>query len=390
MKKIIFMPKLLIAYLWYLITGPFIRGNIALVSEKPDEARDNGFYFFRYSMENNNVGKIYYIIEKGSPDYSKIEIYKKNVIFLNSLKHYYYYFLSNRMITSQSYPYPISKKLCKKYFPCRSKKLFWLQHGVTKDYDIVMDYSNSDNVSFCSCSSAKEQDFFVNRFHYPRNVACNTGFCRFDGLVSETDDTCPQILIMPTFRRWLTPANYKNPTEVEIEKFKKSAYFNFYMELLNSDKVIDLLERNNANVIFYLHYAFQPYADLFFSKSNRIQIAKKNVNDVQQLMKKSDLMITDFSSVAFDFAYMNKPLIYAHFDYEEYREYHYGEGYFSYVKDGFGLVTYNQQETIKEIETIFENNFKVDNMYVARTNAFFDLRDMNNCKRNFEKVFKDN
>lgn len=48
-------------------------------------------------------------------------------------------------------------------------------------------------------------------------------------------------------------------------------------------------------------------------------------------------MVTDYSSVAFDFAYMKKSLVYAQFDREAFFEGQtYDEGYFNYETDGFG------------------------------------------------------
>lgn len=387
LHKLYMLPKLVLAYIVYLLTCCFDQRSIVLVSEKLDEARDNGFYFFRYIKDNTDEKNVYYIIKKDSKDYSKIDIYKKDIIFLDSFKHYYYFFLCDKMVSSQAYAYPISKKLCQKVFRYRTKKLYWLQHGVTKDYDRERDYSQQGNVKLCCCASKREQYIFINEFHYPPTIAVNTGFCRFDGLRDTSDRNNPQILIMPTFRKWLTPKLYDYPTENEISRFVNSSYFKFYDGLLRSERLLKLLENNNIHVLFYLHYAFQPYAELF--KGNKcVTIARKNDYDVQALMKESNFLITDFSSVAFDFAYMDKPLCYAHFDYEEYRLKHYGEGYFSYTNDGFGPVVTSIEEIINLLEDSCRNNFNVDRKYRDRTNAFFDRRDTENCKRVADIVFE--
>ena len=53
------------------------------------------------------------------------------------------------------------------------------------------------------------------------------------------------------------------------------------------------------------------------------------------------------SSVAFDFAYLGKPVIYAQFDKEEFYEKHdYKAGYFNYERDGFGEVVYDLESTV--------------------------------------------
>ena len=45
------------------------------------------------------------------------------------------------------------------------------------------------------------------------------------------------------------------------------------------------------------------------------------------------MLITDYSSIFFDFGYLNKPVIYSHFDYNEYRANHFRKGYFDYIKN---------------------------------------------------------
>lgn len=97
------------------------------------------------------------------------------------------------------------------------------------------------------------------------------------------------------------------------------------------------------------------------------------------------MLITDYSSVAFDFAYMNKPLIYYHFDYRKYRKNQHPEGYFKYEKDGFGPVVKTKESLYKYIDEIIDD-FKNTKKYEERVKQFFDLRDKNNCKRIYEKI----
>ena len=54
MNKFLKMPKLLAAYILYLFTFDKKDKRIILVSEKKDEARDNGYYFFKYAMQRQN------------------------------------------------------------------------------------------------------------------------------------------------------------------------------------------------------------------------------------------------------------------------------------------------------------------------------------------------
>ena len=66
--------------------------NIWLISERHNQARDNGYCFYKYLREYKPECKAFYIIDKKSKDYKKIEKYK-NVIQYDSWKHYFYYCL---------------------------------------------------------------------------------------------------------------------------------------------------------------------------------------------------------------------------------------------------------------------------------------------------------
>ena len=120
-------------------------------------------------------------------------------------------------------------------------------------------------------------------------------------------------------------------------------------------------------------------------RSDNVIIASKSEYDVQTLLKESLLLITDYSSVFFDFAYMHKPLIYYQFDRQAFRRNHYREGYFSY-DDGFGPVAFDDESLIGYVEECCRNKFKMMSTYEEKADSFFLLRDSENCKRVFDSV----
>ena len=107
---------------------------------------------------------------------------------------------------------------------------------------------------------------------------------------------------------------------------------------------------------------------------------------MQNLLIKSDVLITDFSSVFFDYGYMEKPMIFYQFDKESFRQQHYEEGYFDYDRDGFGEILYDENDVIDELDRILENGCVLDDKYRKRIDKFFTLRDENNSQRNFEAI----
>ena len=361
-----------------------------LIAEKENEARDNGYHFFKYMCNIKSDYIPVYVIRKKSADLKKVANLGK-VIKYNSFYHYYIYISAYACIGSQTIPYPGSKKLCMTFFKLkREKQIFvWLQHGITKD-NLPYKNMSKENTKYdlVTCSSKREQELFINNYGYSNNEAMILGLCRFDNLPLQQKEPSKIILIMPTFRSWLSPKDVlKGATYKENNKFLESDFFLTFSSLFKNIKFLDILKKYNYKVVFYLHYALQSYTKNFeYLFNNKIIIADKEHYDVQKLLIDSDILITDFSSVFFDFAFMKKPLIYFQFDQEKYREYHYKDGYFSYQNDGFGKVVRSIDDLVNEVSNLIECG--LDSKYLNRIYSFFEYLDHNNCQRTYNSILE--
>jgi CDP-glycerol glycerophosphotransferase (TagB/SpsB family) len=228
----------------------------------------------------------------------------------------------------------------------------------------------------------QEYDYVVQEFGYPDGYVKKLGLCRFDNLHGMNKPK-RQILIMPTWRSWIAPPSNRRGVYKNIESLKTSDYCIRWNNLIHNQKISDLLARENIQVVFYQHNNMQKFRGLFTSNNPNLIVADDESFDVQKLLIESAYLITDYSSVAMDFAYMKKPLSYYQFDEEEFREKHYSEGYFSYEKDGFGPVMYKEEQMVAEIERIINTGFDNDDLYLSRHKEFFDIYDDRNCERNF-------
>ena len=110
--------------------------------------------------------------------------------------------------------------------------------------------------------------------------------------------------------------------------------------------------------------------------------------DYQELLLEGSLLITDYSSIFFDFGFLRKPVIYTHFDYEEYRNTHYKKGYFNYYLDGFGPICKDINCTVNEIIFELENNCLLRKKFLLRINKFFKFSDENSSERIFHEIIK--
>ena len=205
------------------------------------------------------------------------------------------------------------------------------------------------------------------------------GFSRFDQLIDvEIDKSI--ILVMPTWRNWLARESSDNKNL----DFNNTVYFQKWNELLNSKELGDLLDKFDKRILFYPHRNMQKYLSYFSTSSQRIEIADWREYDIQDVLKKAALMVTDYSSVFFDFAYMLKPVIFYQFDEEEFRARQYSEGYLDYHKTNLGLWTdsldgvldYLKKSLNENIPQTKEEDIKED----------FPVRDNNNSRRIYEAI----
>ncbi len=366
-----------------------LKKEIWLISEKRGEARDNGHHLFIYIRKYHPEINAYYVITADSPDISKLQPYG-NLIEHDSKEHMLYYLAAKYSINSQTcgaYPFEMIPQFFKltSIFRKPNQKCVFLQHGIIKDAmpDKKLFYKTGILDLFIS-STKREKEFIIEQYGYPEDYVPETGLCRFDMLNNPENERERTVLVMPTWRSWL---QVRTGSSEEKQLFLESEYCQTYVSLLKSPKLKELLERYDFKLVFYPHYGMQKYIDCFADcKAERVVIAAKEENDVQDLLIRSSVLITDYSSVFFDFAYMGKPLLYYQFDEERYYEGHYQQGYFSYRKDGFGKVLTAQTDILAELEAILEKGCATEPEFIRRREEFFDLLDNKNCERNFKAI----
>ncbi|MEG1311455.1 MAG: CDP-glycerol glycerophosphotransferase family protein [Romboutsia sp.] len=359
--------------------------DVWLISERRDEAEDNGYHLFKYIRENHSEEKVFYVIDKKSESYKKIKKYR-NIVNHNSIEHYIYYFLADKHISAfQFFGVPETVWLWKleEKGLIKKKKVF-LQHGITKE-DLPFLKFNQTNYRLFICGAKKEYEYIKKKFGYPDKNLKYTGFARFDNLHEYKEKK--QILLMPTWRSWLGMDNADNDAENEKIKFTNSEYFKIYSSLINNNILYELLKKEEFELIFYPHPEMQRFIKCFNSDNNIIKVANRKRTNLQELIKESQIIITDYSSIAFDGAYMGKKLIYYQFDSNEYYKDHFTKGYFDCERDGFGDVVKSEKNLIKNIKK-YIISVGIEEKYIERSKQFFPLHDMFNCKRNYDEIKK--
>ena len=125
-----------------------------------------------------------------------------------------------------------------------------------------------------------------------------------------------------------------------------------------------------------------------FDLNDFIEIETKNIN-YQKEFCENKLLVTDYSSVFFDFAYLKKPVIYYQADRDSFYEGQvYQQGYFDYNKMAFGPCLTDHDEFIDNLIKIINNDCKIEKKYLNRIEKTFKFNDDKNCERIYNEIVK--
>ena len=267
------------------------------------------------------------------------------------------------------------------------QKRVFLQHGITKDD--LSDWLNKYNKNlslFITAAQPEYKSIIQGKYFYDSSVVKLTGFPRYDRLQNVREKI---ITIMPTWRNYLVNKSNKLDTKDGIkrydESFKETIFFQFYDNLLNNKKFLLKAKELGYQIQFMPHPNLISYID-WFHHNDAVTFCSIHTK-YREIFNHSSLILTDYSSVAFDFAYLRKPVVYCQFDKDIFFTHHtYTKGYFNYERDGFGEVTYDLNSLVDCLIDYMENDCQLKNKYKQRIDDFFAYNDKKNCERVYEVI----
>lgn len=212
-----------------------------------------------------------------------------------------------------------------------------------------------------------------------KDIILEEGYPRNDFLFNFTENDVKQIkeklkiqdngkkilLYAPTYRdnQHSTEVGYTYKTEVDFEKLK---------EKLSKEYIILF----RAHWLVAQNFDFENYKDFIIDVSN--------YDDINELYVISDILITDYSSVFFDYANLKRPIIFYMYDLKDYRDDI--RGFYLDINELPGKILEKENDLIKEIKSL-EKNFEYNEKYKKFNKKFNYLDDGESSKRVIEKIF---
>lgn len=382
--------RALFGRLAYWVTRPIYRKKkIWMFFDKIYKGGDSSEYLFRYSSKMDDGITKYYLIDKNATDYKRIKADGFKPLVRGSLKHRLVFFNAQMMIVSNSTVFAFNdltmqgssyfRDICDFHVVC-------VQHGLSVQKIAIAQNRLRDNTRLYFCASPVEiENLSRPVYDYVGYDALKlTGVPRYDGL---KNDDKKQIMISPTWRMQSAMLVSKNEGVARDynEHFKDTSYFKVFNSLINDKRLLDAADKYGYRIKFVLHPIVSPQVD-DFDKNDRVDIIPA-IGDMsyEKMFCESSLMVTDFSGIQFDFAYMRKPLVYLHHnDIPQ----HYEEGAYHYDTMAFGEIVHTNDELIDKLTEYMSTGCVMKDKYRKRADDFYAFDDHNNCKRIYTEMIK--
>ena len=358
----------------YWLTRPKFRNRrIWLYYDKLNDAGDNAEYAFRYAYDQDDGIEKYYFQNEGTRDYKRLSAAGYKLLKRGSMEAVLLALNSEALYMTHLPPFKktgISWQQLQYLKGLINTKIIRLYHGFAGtrqgNYTQI-----KDDVICVVVGSTWERDFYLQpEYGYTEDMITPSGMPRYDELV---DKSKKQIMFAPTWTPALRDAG---------KNFKYTSYFETYSKILADERLQDTARRNGYKLAMFLHPMLARHTDEF--ETNDVVVAYNSLKDSNYvtMMSESNLMVTDYSSVHFDFAYMRKPVIY----YQDPRLTPWREHSFKYEEWGFGEVCYTPEDLIDILCRYIENDCQMGEEYRKRADSFYLHDDGFASKRLYEDV----
>ena len=361
-----------------------------------NQFNDNTAYLFKYVLCNQSNVKAVWLTKnrqiikvlrkKGYPIYHK-----------NSIKGFWYG--SRAGVTFINCGYDDVNKYC-----IRGSLIIQLWHGIPlkkiKNDDIINEnYQRppiitlirniilkllpflNERYDLIISAGSKVTDRFESAFNINRSNIVETGYPRMDIILSEKsayyknqlynyhDDTIEKIFLYAPTHRGEGTGKHDMSLHLNFEKFNR------------------FLQKYKSVMLIKMHYyELDKISFNFANEHSHIHLLKnQETNDINRILHHIDVLITDYSSVFYDFLVLNRPILFAPFDLDEYQQID-RELYEDYTSATPGPICQNWNEIQIQLEKYFSGGDTYQTERKEIFNKYFKYSDSHNSERIVDTV----
>lgn len=367
------------AWAAWLLAKFWPKNNLIYLFEKECSKYEESASVLYEKLIDAGYDNVCYIVNEGNPAIQNLdEKYRKNLIYKDTFGHLLRFFKSKVFISSETMAHAMQLRASDKRIAQKTDSenisYVFLQHGVmymvSLNADLRVSFREKDiDLYRVVVSSQLEADHFIELAGFQPEELYITGLATFDKSVK--DDDADRIVIMPTWRRW--------ETNQARENFIETKYFRMIERMFNA-----VPEGLKDKVIILPHPLMQ---DAMNKTENSLSgyLASESHNDT---LKRCSLLITDYSSIAYDAYYRGSNVVFYWEEKDEcMRNYGAETKLMIDEESAFGDVCYNEEQLSASIERWY--NRPQEENYLDRYRKIVTFHDGNNTKRIMDHLKKD-
>jgi hypothetical protein len=354
-----------------------------VLMDRIHDAGDSGEILFKHLREHHPDINAWFVLEKSSSDFERLrkEGYADRLV-PHGTRQWRMLMANCEHLLSSHADAPIMNPPRIVSFTEPQWRFTFLQHGVIKD-DLSR-WLNYKKIDLFVTSTIPEHDSIAGdhtAYPFTTKETILTGLPRFDRL-RQIGDRFPVedrdlVLLTPTWRQWLVQDLAEGSQERHLgSAVLDSQFVREWVGLLHDPDLKTACDRAGVQLGFLPHPNLQkllPQLDI----PSHVATLTYDGTDVQELFARARVLVTDYSSIAFNAAYLERPVVYFQFDAAEVLSgAHVGNpGYFDYVRDGFGPVERERGATVEAIASALADGGRSTPADQARVDATFPHRD---------------
>lgn len=351
------------------------------------DANDSAEILYRWVKQNRPEINSWFVLRRGSVDWVRLEKEGFRLVEYGSARFAALMMAAEHVASSHADRF-ITDPLPRR-FGRRPWNFTFLQHGVIKGD--ISGWLNSKRIATFVTSTEDEYDFIAgpSPFRFGPKEVRLTGLPRFDALLAQdaavSEDERDIVLVMPTWRDYLVGKMMSSSRDREgVQEFGDTTYARAVQGLLTSDTLRSAVTTRGMRVVFMPHPNMRVYLDRF-EVPDFVEIVSYDDVDVREMIARARVLVTDYSSVAFNMAYVQRPVVYFQFDRDEYYAGHTERpAYFTYETHGFGPIVETADDAARAVEEALSG--AVDAVFLERMRRTFPVRDGQNSRRVFDAM----
>jgi hypothetical protein len=358
--------------LYATILNSKVTPKYKLFAERASLACDNAYELFKHSLKRDS--NCYYITSKEVIDRENDPFIKKHLVQANSNKHKELFLNAKSLFCSFGFMGIAFTGLKDIHFNALSYNLYLIWHGISAGDKNSAEISaiNTHSCHAVMASSPHEVENFKKLGH--KNVVL-TGYPRMDKWHNDEKLDKLTLVLFFTWRKSLLNAT--------LEAFLKSQYVNCITELV--EKITT--KRPELEIYYFIHNAIptqhsECLAAILRSKNPKIRfVSNSDTPTFNRLFSAAQYLITDYSSVAYDFSYHKKrsPIFYTP---QRFTDGHYvTTPLFDKIRTGTHVAT-----PAAAISALKPTEYK---RHISSASRFFPMMDGGNCERTFDACVAD-